>query len=74
MRKGLSEYEIEGRVAWLRGTLILPSVESGRCDEGGGMNGALSLYAWRRDQGRRHLPNMGSSTSGIRERSRWFTA
>jgi hypothetical protein len=21
MRKGLSEYEIEGRVAWLRGTL-----------------------------------------------------
>jgi hypothetical protein len=30
MRKGFSEYEIEGRVAWLRGTLIFPRVESGR--------------------------------------------
>ena len=32
MRKGLSEYEIEGRIALLRATLIFPSVESGRGD------------------------------------------
>ena len=32
MRRGLSEYEIEGLIALLRGTLIFPSIESGRGD------------------------------------------
>jgi hypothetical protein len=75
MRKGLSEYEIEGRVTWLRGTLIdltLPSVESGRGDGRRRYGRRLEpgLGAWRRDQRRRHLSNIGGSTSGIRERTR----
>jgi hypothetical protein len=69
MRRGLSEYEIDGHVAWLQGTLILLSVGSGRGAGRRHMDGTLSLGlgARRRNQRRRHLSDMGGSTSGIRE-------
>ena len=74
MPKGLSDYEIENHLKWLRGTLILPitNVENGSGDgrKRYGRRLELGLGDWRRDQRRRHLSNIGSPTSGMRERSR----
>jgi hypothetical protein len=53
MRKGLSEYEIEGHVARLRRTLIFQSDENGRGIGGGDMDGALGLgLGWVINAGR----------------------
>jgi hypothetical protein len=46
MCKGMSEYAIEGCVTWLRGTLIFPSVGSGRGDGRRRYGWRLELGAW----------------------------
>ena len=44
--KGWSEYEVGGRVTWLRETLILPSVEGGRGDGRRRYGRRLELGTW----------------------------